>query len=195
MTSQTIDLGELKPILQKHAPGGRAQLLPALWDAQKIYGYLSEPVATAIGKALKVPLADVFGVIEFYSMFYKEPVGETIVRICVSPVCTQRGSREILESVCDHFDVHPGGTTKDGKYTVESVECLGLCDFSPSALVGEVPVSVAQDTEPQSWILSPNPAPLGHLEGDPRWLLGSCGAVDPASIEAYEACGGFMGIK
>lgn len=197
MTAQTIDLGKLKPILEKFSPGGRAQLLPALWEAQNIYGYLSEPVAAAIGKALKVPLADVFGVIEFYTMFYKEPVGETIVRICVSPVCTQRGSREILKNVCNHFDVQPGGTTNDGKFTIEAVECLGLCDFSPSALVGEVPVSIDPlgDTRHQSWILSPDPLPLGHLDGDPRWLLGSCGVIEPTSIQAYEACGGFDGLK
>lgn len=195
MTSQTIDMGELKPILEKFAPGGRAQLLPALWEAQDIYGYLSEPVAAAIGKALKVPLADIFGVIEFYSMFYKEPVGETIVRICVSTICTQGGARQILEDVCAHFEIKPGETTPEGKYTVEAVECLGLCDFSPSVLVGNVPVSVRADAEPQSWILSPEPAPLGHLDGDPRWLLGSCGAIEPTSIQAYEACGGFDGLK
>jgi NADH-quinone oxidoreductase subunit F len=197
MAFQTLDLGELKSILDKHTSGGRAQLLPALWEAQDKYGYLSEPVAAAIGKALKVPLADVFGVIEFYSMFYKEPVGETIVRICVSPICTQKGSREILDRVCEHFDVQPGGTTADEKYTIEAVECLGLCDFSPSALVGDVPVSVGPlgESEPQSWILSPNPVPLGHLDGDPRWLLGSCGAIEPTSVEAYEACGGFEGLK
>jgi len=49
MTSPSLDLGHLKPILEKHAPGGRTQLLPALWEAQKIYGHLSEPVAAAIG--------------------------------------------------------------------------------------------------------------------------------------------------
>ena len=195
MTSQTLDLGELKTILDKYSSGDRSQLLPALWEAQNIYGYLSEPVAAAIGKALNVPLADVFGVIEFYTMFYKEPVGKTIVRICVSPVCTQRGSRDILNSVCEHFDVQPGDTTGDGKYTIEAVECLGLCDFSPSALVSDVPISIPVDTEPQSWILSPNPAPLGHLDGDPRWLLGSCGAVEPTSVQAYEACNGYEGLK
>ena len=195
MTSQTLDLGELQPILEKHASGGRAQLLPALWDAQNKYGYLSEPVAAAIGKALKVPLADVFGVIEFYTMFYKDPVGETIVRICVSPICTQGGSRKILNDVCDHFGVRPGGTTADGKFTIEAVECLGLCDFSPAALVGEIPVSVETDTEPPGWILSPSPVPLGYLEGDPRWLLGSCGEVAPTNVTAYEACGGFMGLE
>ncbi len=197
MNSQQLNLGELKPVLENYAPGGRSQLLPALWAAQDIYGYLSEAVVVAIGKALKVPLADIYGVIEFYTMFYKEPVGETIARICVSPVCTHRGSQEILDNVCEHFDIQPGGTTPDGKYTVEAVECLGLCDFAPSALVGEVPVSVdaLASSDSQSWILSPNPVPLGHLEGDPYWLLGSCGQVDPSEVAAYEGCGGFMGLK
>ncbi|MBL6966751.1 MAG: NAD(P)H-dependent oxidoreductase subunit E, partial [Anaerolineales bacterium] len=105
MTSTPLNLALLKPILEKHALGGRVNLLPALWDAQKHYGYISEPIAAAIGKALKVPLADVFGVIEFYTMFHKEPLGDTVVRICVSPMCTQKGSEIILDAVCEHFDI------------------------------------------------------------------------------------------
>ena len=69
MTSQTINLSELKPILEQYAPQGRAGLLPALWAAQESYGYLSEPVVAALGKALKVTFADVHGEIEFYTMF------------------------------------------------------------------------------------------------------------------------------
>ncbi|MBL7164348.1 MAG: NAD(P)H-dependent oxidoreductase subunit E [Anaerolineales bacterium] len=197
MTTRSLDLGELKPILEKYAPDGRSQLLPVLWAAQNIYGYLSEPVVVAIGNALRVPLADIYGVIEFYTMFYKEPVGNTIIRICVSPICAQKGGERILDMVCDHFDVQPNGTTSDGKYTVEVVECLGLCDTAPSALVGDVPISVdaLADTPPQGWVLSPKATPLGFLEGEPRWLLGSCGHVTPASVQEYEACGGFLGLK
>ena len=195
MTSTPLNLALLKPILEKHALGGRVNLLPALWDAQKHYGYISEPIAAAIGKALKVPLADVFGVIEFYSMFYKEPLGDTVVRICVSPMCTQKGSEIILDAVCEHFDIQPGETTSDGKYTLEAVECLGLCDHAPAALVGELPVALEVDSAPQSWIQSPAPAPLGTLEGDPRWLLGGCGSVNPLDIADFKSCGGFLGMK
>jgi len=195
MANQIHPLDKLKSILEKHQPFGREQLLPVLWDAQNTYGYLSEPVVTAIGKALKVPLVDIYGVIEFYTMFYKEPVGETMVRACVSPICTQLGGEQILDAVCEHYSVQPGGTTFDGKYTIESVECLGLCDHAPAALVDDVPVAAAVGATPDSWVQTPQAASLGTIEGDPRWLVGGCGLSEPTDVASFESCGGFIGMK
>ena len=195
MTSESINLSELKPILEKYAPQGRQGLLPALWAAQDSYGHLSEPVVAAIGKALKVPLADVHAVIEFYTMFYNQPVGQTFVRICVSPVCTQFGSRAILNAVCDHFGVQPGETTADGRYTIEAVECLGLCDHAPAALIEDIPVAVDAGLDLADWVAQPVPASLGVLGGAPRWLSGRCGRVDPLSLDAFLAQGGYVGLK
>ena len=79
--SETLDLTPLRPILDRYAPQGRPGLLPALHEAQALYGYLPEPVAAAIGQALRVPLADVHGVIDFYALFYREPVGRTVIRV------------------------------------------------------------------------------------------------------------------
>ena len=195
MTFPSLNLDHLIPILKKYAPHGRSQLLPTLWEAQKVYGYLPEPVVAVIGHTLKVPLADIHGVIEFYTMFYNEPAGETIVRVCVSPMCTQLGGEIILDSVCEHFGIAPGETTPDGMYTIEAVECLGLCDHAPAALVGEVPVALTVDSQSPTWIQSPDAAPFGVLDGTPRWLLGGCGQVNPTNIAEFEDCGGFLGMK
>ena len=91
MSATTLDLSLLHPILQRFAHEGRAGLLPALHAAQAQYGHISEPIADAISRALKVPLADVHGVIEFYALFYNEPVGQTVVRVCTDPSCGLRG--------------------------------------------------------------------------------------------------------
>ena len=72
-----IELAPLKSALQEMK--GRSALLPALHQAQKLYGYLPEPVAALVASSLGVPLAEVYGVIDFYSLFYKEPVGKNIV--------------------------------------------------------------------------------------------------------------------
>jgi NADH-quinone oxidoreductase subunit F len=86
-----IDLTPLKPAIESYIPLGRSGLLPSLHAAQKIYGWLPQEVAAEVAKALHVPLADVHGVIEFYSMFYNEPVGRCIVRVCTDPrLRTQR---------------------------------------------------------------------------------------------------------
>ena len=194
-TSHTPTLSQLQPILEKHAPGGRAQLLPALWEAQQTYGHLSEPIVAAIGKALRVPLSEVHGVIEFYTMFYNRPVGDTLVRVCVSPMCAQQGGEMILDAACEHFGVQPGETTADGKYTIEAVECLGLCDHAPAALVGDVPLSIEANSDPAGWVLSPQPVPLGRVGGEPRWLTARVGRISPADLPAFEANGGFAALK
>ena len=71
-----LDLAPLKIAIEKYQPMGRTGLLPALHAAQKIYQWLPEEVASEIAKSLHVPLADVHGVIEFYSMYYNKPVGK-----------------------------------------------------------------------------------------------------------------------
>jgi len=75
----------LQSSLDQLAPLGRSGLLPAIHAAQAAYGYIAAPTAEAIGLALGVPLSDVHGVIEFYSLFYNQPVGECILRVCTDP--------------------------------------------------------------------------------------------------------------
>ena len=76
-----LDLTLLDPVIEKYESGGRSNLLPALHDAQRIYGHLPEPVIRALGQGLRVPFSDIYGVVEFYTMFYSEPVGKRMIRI------------------------------------------------------------------------------------------------------------------
>src|SRR4030067_2433035 len=98
-----FDLALLQAALSELAPRGRTALLPALHAAQSIYGYLPEPVAVEIGHALGVPLADVYGVIDFYTMFNKAPAVKTIVRVCADPACAMAGSDTALLAGCQHL--------------------------------------------------------------------------------------------
>ena len=113
---------------------GRAGLLPALHAAQGHFGWLPEPVAAQVASALKVPLADVHGVIEFYSLFYNVPVSKKIIRVCTDPACALKGAEDLLDHLCSHHGVRPGGTTSDGERTIERSPCLGLCEQAPAAL-------------------------------------------------------------
>lgn len=166
-------------------------LLPALIEAQDRFGHISREHAREIGKALKVPLADVSGVIEFYSMLHDSPVGETFLRVCVSPTCTSRGSQALLEQASQKLGLEPGMPNPDGKYFLEPVACLGLCDHAPAALVENRRVGPATPDlliEPgerfQSDIYAPEPV-----------LTERCGEIDPTSIEEYEKVGGFEGLR
>ena len=76
------EISALRTTIEPYIPLGRSGLLPALHAAQNIYGWVSEEVASEIAKALHVPLADVHGVIEFYSLFYNQPTSKYVIRVC-----------------------------------------------------------------------------------------------------------------
>src|SRR4030067_418452 len=102
-----FDLAPLQTALAEFTTQGRAALLPALHTAQKLYGYLPEPVASEVGRLLGVPLADVYGVIDFYSMFYRYPTGKTMLRVCTDPACALGGGEDVLERLCRQLNVRP----------------------------------------------------------------------------------------
>jgi NADH-quinone oxidoreductase subunit F len=191
----TFDLSLLDPILFDRAPGGRSQLLPTLFDAQRIYGHVPEPVAEAIGRALRVPLADIYGVLEFYTMLYGRPAGRRIIRVCTSPLCSRVHGEEALASASRHVGLRPGEVSADGEWMVEETPCLGLCDMAPAALVGDLPVGHIDASAPESWIGRSTAAPLGRVTGDPRWLSGRVGRQAPDDIGAYIAGGGYLGLR
>ena len=132
-----IDLAPLKPAIEKYISLGRSGLLPALHEAQKLYGWLPQEVASQIAQSLRVPLADVYGVIEFYSMFYNEPVGKKIIRVCTDQACALKGGDGLLNHLCSHYGIEPHQTTEDMALTIEPSPCLGLCEQAPVALVDD----------------------------------------------------------
>jgi NADH-quinone oxidoreductase subunit F len=132
-----IDLSPLQTLLNPYIPLGRSGLLPALHAAQKHYGWLPQEVAADVATALKVPLADVHGVIEFYSLFYNEPIGKRVIRVCTDPACALKGADEVLDHLCAHHGIQPDQTTPDAVTTIEHAPCLGLCEHAPAALVDE----------------------------------------------------------
>ncbi len=127
-----VDVAQLEPILAEHASHGRTRLLPALQQAQALFGYLSEPVVARIANALRVPLADVHGVIGFYTMLYRQPVGATVLRVCADPLCAMQGGDATLRAACALAGLSEPGTSADGTLTVERSPCLGCCNVAPA---------------------------------------------------------------
>ena len=125
----------LRSLLASYASQGRTALLPALQAVQAEHGYISPPLAAAVARSLGVPLADVHGVIEFYSLLYNEPVGRTVVRVCTDPSCALRGADGVLEAACRRAGVTAGGTAADGSCTIERSPCLGQCNAGVSVNV------------------------------------------------------------
>lgn len=187
----SIDLARLRPILERHAPQGRTALLPALIEAQQVYCYLPEPVAVAIGKALGVPLAELHGVIDYYSMLHRRPVSCTVIRVCSDPACALAGSDALYDAIIRHLDE----TGLRGDYEVEHAPCFGLCEHAPAVLVGETPIARADRVKVKDLVMGVGDSPRGVIGGDVRILTANCGVVDPSSLSDYVAHGGFAALR
>ena len=189
------ELIPVRALLAALAPQGRPALLPALHAAQHIHGWLPEPIAAEVAQALGVPLADVYGVIDFYEMFNRQPVGRTIVRVCSAPVCALAGATAVTDALCRHLQIEPGKVSSDGAFTVEHAPCLGLCDRAPALLVGEVALGNA-DAEQAAAICTPSGEPvMGFVGGDIRSLTNNCGQGHPTSFVDYRTRGGYAGLN
>jgi NADH-quinone oxidoreductase subunit F len=188
-----FELAPLKSALEEMK--GRSALLRALHTAQRIYGYLPEPVAALVADSLGVPLADVYGVIDFYTMFYKEPVGETIVRVCADPSCALQGSDAVIDALCQHYQVSLDQVSPDGKVTIERATCLGLCDQAPAALVGDTAFGHLASTSAAYKILDHQDRSSSMIGGTERLLTANCGRGIATSLDEYQASGGYRGLE
>ncbi len=190
-----FDLTPLRSLLAEFAPRGRTALLPALEAAQALYGYLPETVAVEVGRALNVPLADVYGVIDFYTMLYTQPVGRKVLRVCTDPACAMAGGEAVLESLCRYLGLQANETTADGAFTVERAPCLGLCEHAPSVLTGDTPIGNADPGHAAEICLGHGKKPAGIVGGDLRLLTANCGRGCTTSLEDYTAGGGYRGLR
>jgi len=121
-------------------------LIQILHMVQGIYGYLPLEVQQFIAERLDVPLSEVYGVSTFYSFFATQPRGEYTIRVCMGTACYVRGSTKILKRLSEMLGVEVGGTTKDRKFTLEIMRCMGACGLAPAVMVnGEVVPQVNPD--------------------------------------------------
>ena len=185
----------LRSILDKLAPQGRSALLPALHAAQRFHGWIPEAVATEVARALGVPLADVHGVIDFYEMLSRQPLGRTVARVCNAPVCALAGSDALANALCRHLSVAPGAVSSDGQFTVEHAPCLGLCDHAPAVLVGETALGRGDPRQAAEICARSTDKPISFVGGDIRILTANCGQGLPASFARYSSGGGYAALK
>jgi NADH-quinone oxidoreductase subunit E len=128
------DQTEFEDIIQNHPQQKRA-LIPILQDLQAKYSYLPPVALNMVSQALNVPLIDIISVASFYNAFSLEPKGEHQVTVCMGTACHVRGAPLILEEFERKLDVETGRTRKDGKYSLDSVACLGCCAIGPVVVV------------------------------------------------------------
>jgi len=110
-------------------------LLPMLQAIQAKFGYISEANAHYLSKKTGIPFSSIYGVITFYEMLYAEPKGKYIIRICNSPSCYLNGSLNLIKFLTLLLKIKSGETTKDKKFSLEIVSCIGCCDKAPAMMI------------------------------------------------------------
>lgn len=137
-------LHEIKSHLKLPGP-----LMPILHEAQRIFGCIPVEVQKIVSRETGIPIAEINGVVTFYSSFTLEPKGEHIVGVCLGTPCYVRGAQTILDAVKDELGVDVGQTTKDGYYTLDAIRCIGTCGMAPvmsmdEDVYGEIDVTKAK---------------------------------------------------
>jgi formate dehydrogenase subunit gamma len=127
-------------ILDRHV-GRPGALLPILHDVQAVFGHVPAEAVPFIAQALNLSRAEVHGVVSFYHDFRHEPAGRHVLKLCRAEACQSMKGVEFAEQVLNRFDLDWGGTTADGRLTVEATYCLGLCACAPSAMLDGEPMA------------------------------------------------------
>ena len=127
-------------IIRRHSAREGA-LLPILHDVQAAFGCVPEPAIPMIASALSLSRAEVHGVFTFYHDFRHAPAGRHVLKLCRAEACQSMNGEALARQVLDRFGLEWGGTTPDGRVTVEAIYCLGLCACAPSAMLDGEPMA------------------------------------------------------
>lgn len=115
----------------------KSNLIQILNEVQEYYGYIPEKAQVEISKYLDIPMAEIYGVITFYSRFTLKPKGKYHIAVCLGTACYVKGSEKILDRVKERLGIEVGETTKDGKYSLEATRCIGACGLAPVFTVND----------------------------------------------------------
>lgn len=112
-------------------------LMLMLQEAQEIFGYLPIEVQKVISEKLDMPLAEVYGVVTFYSQFRLAPTGEYVIGVCLGTACYVQGAQKLIDAISADLGIEVGETSTDGKFTLEATRCIGACGLAPVLTVNE----------------------------------------------------------
>lgn len=118
----------------KGQPGA---VMPALHQAQDIYGYLPLEVQKKIADGLEVPLEEVYGVSTFYSQFSLTPKGRNHISVCLGTACYVKGSDKVLDRIVEKLGIQPEECTEDGLFSLTACRCIGACGLAPVMMINE----------------------------------------------------------
>jgi NADH:ubiquinone oxidoreductase subunit E len=126
----------LSTVIAKHK-SHEGSLIQVLHAAQSIFGYLPFEVQKRIAEGLDRPVAEVSGVVSFYSFFSTRPKGKHTIRVCLGTACYVRGGKKVLARLQEMLGVEVGNTTQDRVFTLEVARCIGACGLAPAMMIDD----------------------------------------------------------
>ncbi len=114
-------------------------LIQILNEVQEHFGYIPKHIQYRLSEFLKIPMAEIYGVITFYSRFTLEPKGKYTISVCLGTACFVKGSQKIMDRLKERLKIEAGQTTADGMFSIDETRCVGACGLAPVFTVnGEV---------------------------------------------------------
>lgn len=127
---------ETRKILENY-PQEKDRLIGVLNDVQERFGYIPKEAQVEISNYLGLSLAEIYGVITFYSRFTLEPKGKYKISVCLGTACFVKGSQALLDRVIERLHIQPGKTTEDGLFSLDDVRCVGACGLAPVFMIND----------------------------------------------------------
>ena len=131
-----VDLAGLRPVLDDRHEHGTG-LVTVLQNTQEVYGYLPRLALQSISDETGISLSQVYGVASFYNMFRFTRVGKHVLNVCIGTACHVAGAPLLVDALSSELGIDVGGTTPDGLFTLQTVNCIGACALAPAVRLGE----------------------------------------------------------
>ena len=128
----------------------KTPLMMILSDIQKEYGYIPLEVQELVSQRTGVSVAEIYGVVTFYSFFSLTPKGKYVIGVCLGTACYVKGAQQILDKFSEIIGIKPGETSQDGLFTLDALRCIGACGIAPAVTInGKVYPKLTVDAVPK----------------------------------------------
>jgi len=134
---------QIEAIIEKYQDE-KTPLMMILSDVQHEFGYIPLEVQELISEKTGIPVAEIYGVVTFYSFFSLTPKGKYVVGVCLGTACYVKGSQMVIDKFSELLNIKPGETSEDGLFTLDALRCIGACGIAPALTInGKVYPKVA----------------------------------------------------
>ena len=145
---QAAAIKQINEICDRYA-NEKTPLMMILSDIQKEYGYIPLEVQEIVSARTGVSVAEIYGVVTFYSFFSLTPKGKYVIGVCLGTACYVKGAQQVLDKFSELLGIKPGETSADGLFTLDALRCIGACGIAPAVTInGKVYPKLSVDAVP-----------------------------------------------